>query len=171
MLLAGGCIFLEFNQHSYGSITSSIYNFSYKKLMLSLIIIYLLINRLIIYIKDRKNIEILIYNVGIISENSEKRIKAFLDTGNELREPSTNLPVMIIEKNYFSDLFINEKEQLYIPYKVVNGNKGLLKGFKPDYIKVYNGSEFQRREVIIAFCENSLSDYNEYHALLSRGIL
>lgn len=171
MLLAGLCIFLEFNKNPYGNFSGAIYNFSYKKLMLSLIILYLLINRLIVYIKDRKNVEMLIFIVGIIAKNKEKKVSAFLDTGNELREPSTNLPVMIIEKSYISDLSVNDKELFYIPYKVLNGQTGQLKGFKPDYIKVYNGREFEKREVIIAFCENRLSDYNEYHALLSRGII
>lgn len=170
MLLAGICIFIEFNQQN-DNFSSSIYNFSYKKLMIAIIIIYLTLDRLVIYIKDRKSLKSLIFTVDIISKNCEKKILAFLDTGNELREPATNLPVMIIEKNYFKDFSICEKDIFYIPYKVVDGTQGKLKGFKPEYINIYDGKEIKRREVIIALSETKLSNLNDYHALLSRGVI
>lgn len=170
MLLAGICLFIVFNQQN-DNFSGSIYNFSYKKLMLAIIIIYLILDRLVIYIKDRKSLNSLIYTVDIISKNYEKKILAFLDTGNELREPATNLPVMIIEKNYFEDFSISEKDTFYIPYKVVDGTHGKLKGFKPEYINIYDGQVIKRREVIIALCETKLSNLNDYHALLSRGVI
>ncbi len=171
MVLAGVCFFIQLNQENYMGDFSISYNFAYKKLMIALIIIYLVIDRLVIYIKDRKDLDSFIFAVDIVDSNFQKKVLAFLDTGNELREPVTNLPVMILEKKYYSDFKIDEKDIFYIPYEVINGSGGKLKGFKPQYIKVHQGKEVKQREVIIAFCENKLSNLNDYHALLSRGII
>ncbi|SKA76041.1 stage II sporulation protein GA (sporulation sigma-E factor processing peptidase) [Clostridium sp. USBA 49] len=171
MLLAGLCFFIEINGNSVLQINNITINFSYKKLILCIITIYLFIDRIVIYIRDRKEINSLIYKVDIINKGKEKSIRAFLDTGNELREPATKLPVMIIEKKYIDDFKINDKNKFYIPYKVVNGQIGNLIGFKPEYIVIHNGEEIKKREVIVAVCENRLSDYDDYQALLSRGII
>ncbi|MCM8710477.1 sigma-E processing peptidase SpoIIGA [Clostridium sp. SYSU_GA19001] len=171
MLLAGLCFFIELNQNSNLQINTVIVNFSYKKLLLCLILIYLLIDRIVVYVRDRKELKSFIYTIDIINKHKKTRLKAFLDTGNELREPATNLPVIIIERRYFNDFNINNNEKLYIPYKVVDGQGGKLEGFKPEYVIIYNGSEMEKREVVVAFCENRLSAFNDYNAILSRGII
>lgn len=170
MLLAGACMFIQYNEE-YDISNFVIINFSYKKLMLSIMIIYILIDRIIIYIKDRKDLKSLIYDVDIVLKNSEKKIRAFLDTGNELREPATNLPVVIVEKKVFKDIDLNLYDKFYIPYRVVNGQSGNLQGFKPLCIRIHRREECQNREVIVAFCEERLSDFNDYEALLSRGVM
>lgn len=170
MLLAGICVFIQFNQGANIGY-SVIINFSYKKLMISIMIIYMMIERIIVYVKDRKNLNALIYSVDIILNDSKKNVKAFLDTGNELREPATNLPVIIVEKSVFCDINLNCYDKFYIPYKVVNGQGGNLKGFKPQYVKIKEEKKVIDKEVIIAFCEGKLSEINDYQALLSRGVM
>lgn len=169
MLLAGICIFLEIN------IKHSIYNksgiFSYKYLILAIMIIYIVIHRLINYIRDRNECNSFIYEVDIVMDDYIQNVKAFLDTGNELREPATNLPVMIVEKECLRDLKMNENEKFIIPYRVVSGFTGELYGFKPKYINIHKKDKIEKREVIIALCNNGLSELNEYNALLSRGII
>lgn len=170
MLLAGICVFIQFNEgQDIGY--SVIINFSYKKLMISLMIIYMLIERIIVYIKERKNLNVLIYSVDIILNDSKKNVKAFLDTGNELREPATNLPVIIVEKSVFCDVNLSCYDKFFIPYKVVNGQGGNLEGFKPQCIKIREEKKLIDKEVIIAFCEGKLSEINDYQALLSRGVM
>jgi stage II sporulation protein GA (sporulation sigma-E factor processing peptidase) len=171
MLTAGLCIFSVINQQSTLDNFISMQDFDYKNLMLCLMIIYMILDRLVMYIKDRKDINSLMFTVDIVLGDGEKQVIAFLDTGNELREPATNLPVMIIEKDYLKDFNLNKVDKLYIPYQVVNGQIGNLIGFKPKCIKIYNGQEVTMREVVIAFCENKLSKLSDYHALLSRGII
>lgn len=170
MLLAGVCVFIEINNSSIFNLNGAIYNFSYKKLMLSIIILYLLLSRLVLYIKDRIEIDSLIYTVDIVFDDVETTVRAFLDTGNELREPVTNLPVMILESFDFRNK-INENELLYIPYKVVNGQVNNLKGFRPSYIRIHKGNKLETRQVIVGLCDNKLSSISEYNALLSRGII
>lgn len=170
MLLAGACMFFQYNE-DYDISNFGIINFSYKKLMLSVMMIYMLIDRMVIYIKDRRDLKSLVYNVDIVLKNSQKSIKAFLDTGNELREPATNLPVIVVERAVFRDIDLGLYEKFYVPYRVVSGQNGNLQGFKPECIKIYQEDEMQIREVIVVFCEEKLSDFNDYEALLSRGVI
>jgi stage II sporulation protein GA (sporulation sigma-E factor processing peptidase) len=130
-----------------------------------------MINRLIIFIKERKEIIQLIYFVDIFINKNKKSVRAFLDTGNELREPATNLPVLIVDSDVFEGIDFINSEMLYIPYKVVDGTVGRLEGFIPDYITINVGGEILKRNVVVACCKNTLSDFKDYQALLSRGII
>lgn len=170
MMLAGACLFMQYNE-SCDISNFVIKNFSHNKLMISIMIIYMIIDRVVVYIKERKDLSNLVYDIDIVLKSSEKNIKAFLDTGNELREPSTNLPVIIVEKSVFKDVDLKAYDKFYIPYRVVSGQGGNLQGFKPEYIKIYEGNKTATREVIVAFCEERLSDFNDYEALLSRGVM
>lgn len=171
MMLAGLCLFFQQNEASRSDFSILINKFSYKYLLISLMLIYMIISRLIIYVKDRKDINSLVYDVVIIIKNSEIKIKAFLDTGNGLREPATNLPVILVEKIIFSNLDLTSYDKFYIPYRMADGSNGKLMGFKPEKIKLYMGNIIEEREVIIALCNYKLSLINEYEGLLSRGII
>lgn len=169
ILLAGFCLFIEVNGSNTVELT--INGFSYKNILAALMLLYIILHRTIIYIRDRNQLSNLIYDVDIITNKNSTRVKAFLDTGNELREPATNLPVMILERDIFENLPVKIYKKYIIPYRVVNGKNNNMEGFKPEYIKIHNKKEIFERQVIIGFCENKLSNINEYNALLSRGIL
>lgn len=167
MFFAGICLFIEINNNS--NINLFIKNISYKTLLFGIMVIYIIIHRIVYYIRDRKELDKLIYDVEIVTSKKVFKVKAFLDTGNELREPATNLPVMIVEANSLLDCEI--KDKLVIPYRVISGLIGKFEGFKPKYINVYCGKGVKQREVVIAICHDMLSESHEYDALLSRGIL
>ncbi|MFD3156474.1 sigma-E processing peptidase SpoIIGA [Haloimpatiens sp. FM7330] len=171
MVLAGMCLFVQLQGKSVLNVINiSIVNFTYKKLILSFMIIYIFIHRVIIHVKERVMLKKLIYDIEIVTDKCTPRLKAFLDTGNELREPVTNLPVVIVEKKEVP-YEIEKDRRLYIPYKTINGACDKLEAFKPKFIKIYyKDGEKETKEVIIAFCKQKLSKYNDYQALLSRGI-
>ena len=172
ILLAGMCLFIQMNNSKDMSFDIIIINFPYEKLMLSVMIIYVLIYRIMIFIGDRKKIATLIYTVDIVNKSYIKTIKAFLDTGNELREPATNLPVLIVERNLLSEILLDKNNTYLIPYNVVNGGGGRFVGFKPEYINIHiDKKNIETKNVIIAFCEYKLSKDDDYNGLMSRGIL
>lgn len=115
----------------------------------------------------------------------------WLILGNLLKEAISNLPVIIVEKNILKDLidsFIleNTKNILsgrfleennlskihnykfrIIPFTSLGNPNGLLLGFKPDAVKIYNDEEVVKKEAIIGIYEESLSGYsNEYNAII-----
>ena len=161
MMLSGVCSFFQY---------SSITGFTYKKLIISIIIVYIIIERLVVFIKERKSITELIYKVDIVLDKSNISLNGFLDTGNELREPVTNMPVILVTGEILKGLNIENCLKLSIPYKVFNGETGSLTAFKPDYINVYVGDHIIKREVFIAVSNENFTKTMEYQALLSRGI-
>lgn len=171
MMLAGFCIFLEFDSIRALHNTAIIYNFSYKILFISLMIMYLILYRIVVYIKDCKQVVTLVYDVDICFGEYTKRVKAFLDTGSELREPATNLPVIIVESHVCSNIRIDTFDKFYIPYRTINGAYAKIIGIKPQYIEIKVGNVTKKHEVIIGICNNKLSTCGSYDALLSRGII
>lgn len=171
MLLAGICIFIQCSVYMEDNFTLTISDYHLGYQLLSLMTIYILIQRVIIYVKDRKSIGRFIYDIEIETKDFKKIVKGFLDTGNELREPVTNLPVIILERNVFEGINIDDYAKLLIPYKVINGRSGNLKAFKPESVKIKLDEKCLTCSAIVALCENRLSSLGDYNALLSRGLL
>ncbi|WP_027634125.1 sigma-E processing peptidase SpoIIGA [Clostridium hydrogeniformans] len=172
MVLAGVCVFVDISKETTFSLNYQVVNFSYKYLLLSLMIIYLFSSRINTFVQDRKSMNKYIYDIEILDNNFKAKMRAFLDTGNELREPATNLPVIIIEENVLKDYRLENKDTFKIPYAAVNGHKGELQGFKPLGVKIsYDDNNIQFREVIVCLCKERLSNTDDYVALLSRGLI
>lgn len=171
MTLAGVCMFLNFSKSEFTIFNVNFENISYRYLIIGIMVLYMLIFRIITFVKDRRDMCSFIYHVDIGINNTKKSVKAFLDTGNELREPVTNLPVMVIERKALDDIVFDDRYKYYIKYTVVNGKVGMLEGFKPSYTKIYVGNKIENRDMIIALSDNKLSQYNDYTALLPRGCI
>ncbi|MBU5590920.1 sigma-E processing peptidase SpoIIGA [Clostridium sp. MSJ-4] len=175
MILSGLCFFIGINNINFIDSKNPLDSFSYKYILMAIMILYIILNRTIGFIRDRAIVDNLIYSIEVVHEGKIKGFKGFLDTGNELREPVTNLPVIIVYKEALGNISISEKDKYRIPYKVVNGYKGNLEGFKPESVRLfYNKNQkisIKPIEAIICLCDNPLSEGGEYAALLSRGIL
>ena len=172
MLLCGLIIFIQYKQNDKLMFSVDLSNFSLKGNMLALMLLYIILQRIVVYAKDRKEIKCFTYSIEITTNSICKKVRAFLDTGNELREPVTNLPVIIVEKDILGSYKIEECDKFLIPYKGINGEIGKIEAFKPLLVKIYYGkNRFEERDVIIGICESTLSEDNDYNALLSRGII
>ncbi|MDK0696548.1 sigma-E processing peptidase SpoIIGA [Clostridium perfringens] len=169
----GTCFMFALVENQYNISESFIINdYSTKSIIFSLIISYILVSGVMNYFKNRAIINNFIYDLDVCIDSEVVNIKAFLDTGNGLVEPATALPVIIAEREKFRGVNIKEKDQFRIPYKVVDGNSGYMKGIKIDNIKLCNvNGETMTRDAILCFCDNKLSKEGEYEALLSRGII
>ena len=172
-MFVGICFFFSLIQNNY-DITKAfvIEKYSSKYLIFAAIIIYIIFNRVIFYIKDRISISSLIYDLEMNIDGEVIKLKGFLDTGNELVEPLTSLPVLIAEKHYFGNITLEDKELFSIPYKVVNGYNNMISGFRVKNIKIYNkSSNLLIKDAIVCFCDQRLSGDGDYEALLSRGMI
>lgn len=170
--LSGICFLFSLKQNYY--ILDGIYKikkYSIKYIMLGLMIIFVFSDRMIEYIKDKITVNNYIYVMEFEIEGKKYRIKSFLDTGNELKEPVTNLPCILIEKEIFSEFNFGNKNIYSIPYNAI-GYGGELRGIRVNNIKI-KGRDLWYRQVdaIVCPCMEKLSKENEFNALLSRGIL
>lgn len=172
MLLCGLIIFIQYKQNDELMFSVDFTSFSFKGNMLALMLLYIILQRIVVYVKDRREIKCFTYSIEITTNSMCKKVRAFLDTGNELREPVTNLPVIIVEKTILGSYETKECDKFLIPYKGINGEMGKIEAFKPLLVKIYYGNhKFEYRDAIIGICESTLSEDNDYNALLSRGII
>lgn len=145
-------------------------NISCKPIIIALIIVGLIIDRLITAIKDRMILKEFVFPLTIIQEDKKVNILGFLDTGNELKEPATNLPVIILEAKAAGSLR-EQRRNFYIPYKVIDGSTGLLEGFIPEEIILTKNNQKISVKAVVCITEEELSRDKDYTALLSRGII
>lgn len=108
---------------------------SFKEFKINIIILVIL-SPLIIYkyIKENKKLKIeysSYMNVGIYYNDLVINEVGFLDTGNSLRDPFFNRPIIICDKSLFKD---NIKTFL-VPYRTIDNNS-LLEVFKPKKVLI-----------------------------------
>ena len=89
-------------------------------------------------------------------ENNGKTVscKGLMDTGNNLREPFSNYPVVMVDKSVFSQVYSDEKMRL-IPISTVNG-ESVIKAFRPQKLVVDN---YSTDKVYIGESSVELSEY------------
>ena len=120
-----------------------------------------------------------IKNLKIVLGDKNCILSALSDTGNLLTEPISNLPVIIVDKNFIKPLFpsgIPDCENPYsqkakirlIPYSSIGCRSSIMTGFIPDKIVFDNKKEIN---AIIGISEESLSETKEYGALFNPCIL
>ena len=125
-----------------------------------------LLSCIVIGIYDRVLSKKEIYTLKIEYKGNSVTLLAFLDSGNNLREPFSNSPVIVVDK---SKINFEIESFRYVPVKSVNGN-GLLTAFKPDKMILKSS----KGEEVIENAYVALSDNIEnesYSALLSYNIL
>lgn len=110
----------------------------------------------------------LYYHVFIKFDNKNAEFDAMLDTGNNLKEPFSNLPVILvrqkdikniininINKNIFDKNYeINNKFRL-IPFCGVS-DSGFILGFKPDFVKIETSNKNKKyfeKDAYIGICD------------------
>ena len=127
-------------------------------LIICTVISYIVIT-LISKITDKKAPKSKEYYVTV--ENTGKIISctALMDTGNNLREPFSGYPVIMVDKVLFNKLFIEEKIRL-IPVSTVNG-ESLIKAFRPEKITI---NDYITDKVYIG---ESLTKLDEYKMILN----
>ena len=172
-MLCGLCFGLVMMQNTYVLGEGfSINNYSIKWILLSIMVFYIVLVRVNDYLKDRATINNFIYDIYINIGGNILILKAFLDTGNELREVVSNLPCIIIEDRYLKEIDIKENDKYIINYNTIT-ECGQLEGIKGDKIMIRNSlnDEWQRIDAIICKSPMVLSKDNDYQALLSRGVI
>lgn len=100
-----------------------------------------------IYLKSISNLKINYsnyYKIDIYLKDKPKiTITSFLDTGNKLKDPYTNKPIILISQKLIN---INNEKIILVPYNTIDSH-GLLKCFSPE--KIYIHKIGYRKNVLI----------------------
>lgn len=140
---------------------------SSKQLIVCALAAYLL-SCIVVRLHNRSVSNKQIYTIEIENEGKSVTLFAFADTGNKLREPFSNYPVIIVRREFVEKIVGDSKLRL-IPATTVN-NSSMLRAFKPDNI-IIKGSK--KTEVIenayVAMSDQINSD--SFSAIINPEIL
>lgn len=151
--------------------------------VVGIILIMATINNL----KNRISKKDIFFDVEIYIEDKKEKLKALLDTGNMLKDPLSNKPVMIATKRSLKSIIPEEildninlilggdkigklitKRIKLIPFNSLGNEHGILIGIKSDKI-VINNNEI--KDVIIGIYEKEFSKTRRYDALIGIDLL
>jgi stage II sporulation protein GA (sporulation sigma-E factor processing peptidase) len=177
---------------------SFIKDFPIKILAVAVIAAYFIIRYSWDYIQHRIGRERLIVRVEMSFDKKQLCLDALVDTGNSLKDPITNSPVMITDYSMIKELLPDDIQKIFeqrgendlniiseimsiskwatrfrvIPFKSLGRENGMLLGFRPDQIIIFDDNKrIQLNNIIIAIYKKSLSKDGEYGALIHPEML
>lgn len=104
-----------------------------------------------------------IYSLTIFKDGKQAHMYAFADTGNKLKEPFSDYPVIVVDSSK-----VSFDAQRIIPFNSVGG-EGVLKAFKPDKIVISSGKKsFETDKVYVAV---STVESKDFSAILNPEII
>ena len=107
---------------------------------------------------------------SIIIKNGEKELSVFAlsDTGNKLREPFSNAPVIVVKSELLQGFFDEERARL-IPAATVN-SKSFLSAFKPESVKIKTKKGWQKIDNAYVALSDEINS-NSFSAIINPEIL
>ena len=144
------------------------------------------------FVKTKISKKDLLCNITIKINGKEIKTKAMIDTGNMLKEPITNIPVVVVEHTLLKEIIPKEilenmdnilagdfkeiPEEIQneymlklkvIPFTSLGKQNGMLLGVKAESLKVQEEDNIKNIDkIIIGMYNKKLSRKNEYSALL-----
>ncbi|SCG83217.1 stage II sporulation protein GA (sporulation sigma-E factor processing peptidase) [Proteiniborus sp. DW1] len=167
-------------------------DFPVKILVLAVSISYVLIKIVWGYIQSILTKSKIYIPIIVSLNNKAVEIMGLLDTGNLLRDPLTQTPVIIIQFSAIKELLPSEVQSIFekykendlqviseimmdnatglkfrlIPFKSLGKENGMLIGFKPDNVVVKDDEDKSFCDIIVGIYNNNLSNDEKYVALL-----
>ena len=136
-IVLGGFLYLLNIEFSYKQVGLVFYHNGLSINFIILLIISPLI--LYVYVKQALNLKnnySNYYKVDIyLRDGTIKKVNAFLDTGNKLKDPYKRRPIILVDKNALKFSY-ESNSTLLVPYDGINSH-GLLKCIIPDQIYIY----------------------------------
>ncbi|MGN1297198.1 MAG: sigma-E processing peptidase SpoIIGA [Clostridia bacterium] len=163
-----------------------------KTVMLGAVIAFIIIIAAFSIVKSKISKKDMFCEIETKINNKIIRTKAMIDTGNMLKEPITNTPVVVVEHTLLYECIpkeiLNNLENIIggdfekvpehikekyisrlklIPFSSLGKQNGMLLGIKPQYIKIMKEEDEQiNKNVIIGIYNKSLTKKGEYRALM-----
>ena len=165
-----------------------------KTVILGAIVAFVIIITAFKIIKSKISKKDLICEITVEIEGKKIITKALIDTGNMLKEPITNTPVVVIERTLLYDVIpkeiLNHLEEIIggdfkeipeeiknkyvsklklIPYSSLGKQNGMLLGIKAKKLIIVKGEEkekIEKENIILGIYDKSLTKKGEYRAII-----
>jgi stage II sporulation protein GA (sporulation sigma-E factor processing peptidase) len=171
--------------------------YTLKTVMLGAVVAFCIIIGTFAIIKNKISKKDMFCEIEILINQKKIKTKAMIDTGNMLKEPITNVPVIVVEHILLyscmpKEILNNLKEIMggdfknipcdiqekyisklkLIPFSSLGKQNGMLIGIRPEYVKVITDEQEKiNKNVIIGIYEKSLTKKGEYQALIGIELL
>lgn len=112
------------------------------------------------------------YDADVYMNENHIRVKALLDTGNGLCDPSTGEAVHVIQKDSIVSILpeLNYENIRLIPYHSI-GSEGTMQAIQAQRIHLQGEREMWIEGPVLALCEQKISSNQSYQMILNPGIL
>ncbi len=163
-----------------------------KTIILGAIIAFIIIMTAFTVVKSKITKKDMFCEIEIQLNGKNIETTAMIDTGNLLKEPITNTPVIVVEHTLLYDCIpkeiLNHLEELlggdfeeipenikeeyrtklkFIPFSSLGKQNGMLLGIRADAIKIKGNDKEERKEgIIVGIYNKSLTKRGEYRALM-----
>ena len=171
--------------------------YTLKTVILGAVVAFCIIIGAFAIIKNKISKKDMFCEIEILINQKKIKTKAMIDTGNMLKEPITNVPVIVVEHILLyscmpKEILNNLKEIMggdfknipcdiqekyisklkLIPFSSLGKQNGMLIGIRPEYVKVITDEQEKiNKNVIIGIYEKSLTKKGEYQALIGIELL
>ena len=168
-----------------------------KTVMLAAIISFIIIITAFKIVKSKISKKDMYCTVTVKINGGTVRVIAMIDTGNLLKDPLTQKPVLVIEKNSLYELLpkkiLNNLENIlggdfekipenlqkeylpklkFIPFSSLGKQNGMLIWIKTEKVKIeYEDNEIYKENVVVGIYNKSLTKRGEYKALIGIEML
>lgn len=168
-----------------------------KTIILGTIVAFILLITAFTIVKSKISKKDMMCDIEIKLNEKIIRTKAMIDTGNMLREPITNTPVIVVEHTLLYETIpkeiLNNLEEILggdfekipeeikkeyilklrvIPFSSLGKQNGMLLGIKPEFVKIILQEKIeQKQDTIIGIYNKSLTKKGEYRALIGLEII
>lgn len=171
--------------------------YALKVIMLGAIVAFIVIKISLKFIKTKFNPKDIYCKIRLKLDGRQVETNAMIDTGNFVKEPITNTPVVIVESTLLEEILpkeiLNNLEKILIgdfenipeeiqlkyiskfrciPFKSLGKQNGMLVGIKADGIEIETEEDSKKTDnVIIGIYDKSLTQRGEYRALVGVDVV
>ena len=168
-----------------------------KTVLLGAVVAFILIITVFAIAKNKIAKKDMFCDIKFKLNGKEIKTKAMIDTGNLLKEPITNTPVVVVEHtllydcmpkeilNHLEDILGGDFEKVpeeirlkyisklkLIPYSSLGKQNGMLLGIKPDFLVIQEEENEEIKDnIILGIYNKSLTKRGEYRALIGIELL
>ena len=167
-------------------------NYTMFTVFIGIVIAFIVVITAFKIVKTKISKKDLICDIELKVNNKKIQVKGMIDTGNLIKEPITNLPVIVMEHTLFYDIIpkeiLNNLESILggdlskipskiqeqyvprlkvIPFSSLGKENGMLLGIKTENVIVKHNDEIKKIDkAVIGIYNKSLTKRGEYRALL-----
>lgn len=125
------------------------------------------------YLMQRKDFKNQILETRLMNHGKSIVLKAYWDSGNQLRDPYTGQGICILSKEY-AKILVDRKQNHFrlVPYRSLGKSDGMIWVTDIEELHILDGNQrVQRKHVAVGIAEEELMENCEYELILHASFL